>query len=290
MHAACRPPSARRLCARRSRSGAARRSPTSPTRRSPQSEVAAARGAAARRCSRSGSTPSSSSDATSELVGELDALVKEYPLRERLRGAADARALPLRPAGRGAPGVPGRQAGPRRGARHRARARAQAPAFVHPQPGARSIPSRWRRTAAPHYDELLQAMLAGRLVPVLGGGVNPGGNGKPEHLPHRSDLAAYLADVLRVPTRARRRPDQGGAVRQRDPRRRPALRRAARRLRPRLRARPGAPLPRPPAGAAARARGAAAADRDDELRPRARAGVRGGGRAVRRRLVRLARP
>ena len=59
-----------------------------------------------------------------ELVGELEALVKEHPLRERLRGPADALPLPLRPPGGGARGLPGGTARARRGARHRARPRA----------------------------------------------------------------------------------------------------------------------------------------------------------------------
>ena len=43
-----------------------------------------------------------------ELVGELEALIAEHPHRERLRGAADAGALPLGPAGGGARGLPRR--------------------------------------------------------------------------------------------------------------------------------------------------------------------------------------
>ena len=97
------------------RSGAARRSPTSPTSRSRRraierleeirlaaleqridAELALGRHARARR--------------------ELEELVAEHPLRERLRGAADARALPLGPAGRGARGLPAGARGARRGA------------------------------------------------------------------------------------------------------------------------------------------------------------------------------
>ena len=61
--------------------------------------------------------------ADAELVAEIEALVRAHPLRERLRGAPDARALPVRPAGRGARGLSTTRAGPRRGARDRARAR-----------------------------------------------------------------------------------------------------------------------------------------------------------------------
>ena len=41
-----------------------------------------------------------------ELAGELEALVAEYPLRERLRGQLDARAVPRRPPGRGSRCIP----------------------------------------------------------------------------------------------------------------------------------------------------------------------------------------
>ena len=49
-----------------------------------------------------------------EVIGELDALVAAYPLREHLHAAADARALPLRPPVRGARGLPRRAARARR--------------------------------------------------------------------------------------------------------------------------------------------------------------------------------
>ena len=54
--------------------------------------------------------------------------VAEHPTRERLAGAADARALPLRPPGRGAGGLPRARAAAGRGGRRRARAGAAAPA------------------------------------------------------------------------------------------------------------------------------------------------------------------
>ena len=43
-----------------------------------------------------------------EVVGQLEALIDEHPFRERLRGAADARALPRRPPGGRASGLPER--------------------------------------------------------------------------------------------------------------------------------------------------------------------------------------
>ena len=65
----------------------------------------AARGAAARGA-RGAHRRRARARAPRELVGELEALVAEHPLRERLRGAADARAVPVRPPGRGARGLP----------------------------------------------------------------------------------------------------------------------------------------------------------------------------------------
>ena len=62
----------------------------------------AARGAALGGARGSGSRPISPRAARDELVGELEALVAEHPLRERLRWPADARALPLRAPGGGA--------------------------------------------------------------------------------------------------------------------------------------------------------------------------------------------
>ena len=69
---------------RRSTSGADRRSPTSPTSRSHRSRSSGSRRSGWPRSS-SGSTPSWRSEAT-QLVGELEELVAEHPLRERFRG------------------------------------------------------------------------------------------------------------------------------------------------------------------------------------------------------------
>ena len=69
------------------------------------------------RARRSGSTPSSRPAATAELVPQLESLVAEHPLPRAARRAADARALPRRPAGGGTRGVPGRAPRARRRAR-----------------------------------------------------------------------------------------------------------------------------------------------------------------------------
>ena len=134
-----------------------------------------------------------------------------------------------------------------------------------------------------HYDEVVSALLAGRLVPVLGTGVNRDGA-----TPGRDELAGYLADSFDF-RRRRPRPRAGRAVRRGDERRRPAVRRAARAARPRFRRRAGAPLRSPRCRRAARA-GAPhqliVTTSFDLALERAFADA---GRGVRRRLVRRAR-
>ena len=71
--------------ARRSTCGGARRSPTSPTTRSLRPRSRAWR-SCAWTPSRSASRRSSPLGRAGELVGELEALIRENPLRERLRG------------------------------------------------------------------------------------------------------------------------------------------------------------------------------------------------------------
>ena len=56
-----------------------------------------------------------------DLVPELEALIEEHPLRRATARPADARALPQRPPGRGARGLPDGASRPGRGARPRAR-------------------------------------------------------------------------------------------------------------------------------------------------------------------------
>ena len=78
------------------RCGAARRSPTSSTSRS-RTERPSGSSSAAWSRSRSASTPTSPAERARELVPELDALVRQHPLRERLLGQ---RMLALYRAGR----------------------------------------------------------------------------------------------------------------------------------------------------------------------------------------------
>ena len=80
-----------------------RRWRTSATRRSRQTRPAGWRSCGWSRSS-CGSRPTSRSGRHAEAVAELEALVREHPLRENLRAPADARALPLRAAGRRARG------------------------------------------------------------------------------------------------------------------------------------------------------------------------------------------
>ena len=125
---------------------------------------------------------SSRSGGTRALSPSCEALVQQHPLRERLCGPADARALPVGPAGRGARGVPADAARSRRGARHRARPRAARARAQDPEPGpvARAHPSRppgrapspraaprrrCSRSAASRCSSRSRRVLAGRATP-----------------------------------------------------------------------------------------------------------------------------
>ena len=121
----------------------------------------------------------------SDLVGELDSLVRRHPLRERLRGQL---MLALYRAGRQAEAL---------SAYHEARRTLIEELGLEPGPELQELYGailRQERTLTPiapvalddHYDEVLRALTAGRLVPVLGPGVAGGAAG--------IDLAALLAD------------------------------------------------------------------------------------------------
>ena len=105
-------------CGTRSRCGGDRRSPISPTRRSLSRRSGASRSFVWLRSS-GGSTRTSHSAGHAELVAELQTLTAEHPLRERLYAQLDARAVPMRSAGRRAGRLPDVAACARRAARDR---------------------------------------------------------------------------------------------------------------------------------------------------------------------------
>ena len=76
------------------------------------------------------------------------AAARRHPFRERLRAPADARALPLRPPGGGARGVPGRARDADRRARHRAGPGAAGARAGDPPPGPGARPAGGARPAA----------------------------------------------------------------------------------------------------------------------------------------------
>ncbi len=110
----------RRSCSvRRWRSGGAEPSRTSPTSRSPRPRSPVSRSCGSRR-SRRGSMPISSAGMSRELISELETLVRQHPLQERLTGQL---MLALYRSARQADalrGVPTAQVTAGRGARHRA--------------------------------------------------------------------------------------------------------------------------------------------------------------------------
>ena len=93
-----------------------------------------ARGATAR-CAREQDRRRSRSRSAPRPRGRAAGTAPRAPAARALARPADARALPIRPAGRGARGIPGRPTGVRRGARHRARPRVAGARRGDPPPG-----------------------------------------------------------------------------------------------------------------------------------------------------------
>jgi len=141
----------------------------------------------------------------SDVVGELEALVRSHPTRERLRGQL---MLALYRSGRQAEALEtyhaarrtladdlGISPGPALQQLYRSVLRQEA----NLAPGAPGPP------VSDHYDEVLSVFLAGRLVPVLGGVANR--CGRPDerawdeaaYLPDDNELAAHLARVFGYP-------------------------------------------------------------------------------------------
>jgi DNA-binding SARP family transcriptional activator len=143
-----------------------------------------------------------------ELVAELEPLVAANPLRERLRGQL---MLALYRSGRQAEAL---------AAYHRARRALVDELGIEPSRGLQQLHASILRqeaglepagSATPvgdHYGEVVRAMLAGRLVPVLGAGVHTGPDGDDDgdnepragpFLPDGTDVAAYLAESFECP-------------------------------------------------------------------------------------------
>ena len=136
----------------------------------------------------------------SELVGELETLVKEYPMRERLRGQL---MLTLYRCGRQAEALE---------AYHETRRVLVEELGIEPSPRLQELSRQILRqegglepvaTATPiadHYRELLDALTAGRLVPVLGAGTDVGENTAPDgNAPCQTDVASHLAEQFDCP-------------------------------------------------------------------------------------------
>jgi transcriptional activator/SIR2-like protein len=135
-----------------------------------------------------------------ELVAELESLVAEYPLRERLRGQL---MLALYRSGRQAEALQ---------AYHNARRTLVDDLGIEPSRelqdlnGAILRQERWLKPtaaspAADHLGEVVRALLAGRLVPVLGPGVSLSGrlDGNVKFAPDDAELAARLAESFDCP-------------------------------------------------------------------------------------------
>lgn len=132
------------------------------------------------------------------LVAELEALVEQYPLRERLRGGL---MLALYRSGRQAEALD---------AYHEARRALSDELGIDPSPALQQVyasilrqesvlsPTRLPRPVEDRYSEIVKAMLAGRVVPVLGGEANRSTGGG-RTIPGLDDIAAYLAEAFDSP-------------------------------------------------------------------------------------------
>jgi DNA-binding SARP family transcriptional activator len=130
-----------------------------------------------------------------ELVAELEALVDRQPLRERLRAQL---MLALYRSGRQAQALQAYQ---------EARRTLIEELGIDPSPQLQQLhasilrqetalhPSAGAGAEDDHLDDLLDVLLSGRLVPVLGGGVNAGNGG----VPGAEQIAARLASSFRYP-------------------------------------------------------------------------------------------
>jgi len=133
---------------------------------------------------------------SSSLVAELEALVEQYPLRERVRGqlmlalyrsGRQADALDVYHTGRTALAEElGLDPGPELQRLYGAILRQESVLVSAPET---------TRPVGDHYGEVVKALLAGRLIAVLGSGVNvPSGDGS--GVPGLDEIASYLADCF----------------------------------------------------------------------------------------------
>jgi len=128
------------------------------------------------------------------LIGELEALVAEYPLRERIRGQL---MLALYRSGRQAEALKAYHDGRRAlvdelGIEPTPELQ-QLQAAILRQEGGLEPATRSGASRDDHYAEILRAIAAGRLVPVLGPAASAAG------LPPLAEVAAHLAKLFKTP-------------------------------------------------------------------------------------------
>src|SRR5215213_6617630 len=128
------------------------------------------------------------------LIGELEALVAEYPLRERIRGQL---MLALYRSGRQAEALKayhdGRRALVDELGIEPSPELQQLQAAILRQEGGLEPATRSGASRDDHYAEIVRAIAAGRLVPVLGPAASAAG------LPPLAEVAAHLAKLFKTP-------------------------------------------------------------------------------------------
>src|SRR5262245_41360043 len=136
----------------------------------------------------------------SELVGELETLVREYPVRERLRGQL---MLALYRCGRQAEALEAYQETRRvlvdeLGIEPSPRLQELSRQILRQEGGLQAVAA--ATPIADHYGELLDALAAGRLVPVLGAGIDAAERTEPNgNAPCQTDVASHLAEQFDCP-------------------------------------------------------------------------------------------
>jgi DNA-binding SARP family transcriptional activator len=136
-----------------------------------------------------------------DLIGELESLVEEQPFREQLRGQ---QMLALYRSGRQAEALQAYHDGRRAlvdelGIEPGRRLQELFAQILRHDPGLEPETSRVTGAADDQLEAIAHAMTSGRLVVVLGPGVNNAGRANGEGLPIRDDLAVRLADAFGCP-------------------------------------------------------------------------------------------